>query len=269
MRKRLLVPVMMICVIFSMGISGCSGTSESDDEINYQDDEFISDLQKGLELRWDTAAKKELEDDAYYTDKQKEYYGECIHTELDILEQYVNKEFKDSKLKEKAIAYVNSLKDQEEALQQIGIDNDKFDAEWQDAYDERTKLIVDFVTNYGLSVDEAHQKDLSGLMTNGQQIVKSEKEEKQIRKMVKKIQFEQVSNDFFKEYEAIVENTTDIDFSSFSLDINLFDGDGIIIESSYASVSNFRSGSKAKFSFSTTEDFATYVIEDYDYYKDE
>ena len=54
-------------------------------------------------------------------------------------------------------------------------------------------------------------------------------------------------------------------FESFSLDINLFDSDEIIVDTEYASVSNFAPGQKAKLEFMTDVDFVKYEVS-WDYY---
>ena len=42
------------------------------------------------------------------------------------------------------------IKQQKEALKYLQVNYDKYEKLWYEAYDERTKLIVDFVDNYGI-----------------------------------------------------------------------------------------------------------------------
>lgn len=69
-------------------------------------------------------------------------------------------------------------------------------------------------------------------------------------------------------YEAVIENITDKTFEYFSIDINLLDVDGVIIESNYCSVNNFEPGKKAKIEFSTDAKFEKYELTSDYYVKD-
>ena len=83
----------------------------------------------------------------------------------------------------------------------------------------------------------------------------STKEDK-VNELANKIKFKMTKNDYgYKPYSAVAKNTSGLNFSYFNLNINLLDKDGVIIESTSASVNNFSEGAKARFEFSTDKSF--------------
>ena len=57
------------------------------------------------------------------------------------------------------------------------------------------------------------------------------------------------------QYAAVVKNTSDFNFKTFQVRVNLLDKDDVIVESTYASVNNWEAGQKAKFDFWYDGDF--------------
>lgn len=62
------------------------------------------------------------------------------------------------------------IKQQKEALKYLQVNYDKYEKLWYEAYDERTKLIVDFVDNYGLTVSDKYKSTLDDFKTNAQEV---------------------------------------------------------------------------------------------------
>ena len=84
--------------------------------------------------------------------------------------------------------------------------------------------------------------------------------------MVSDVQFKVIEDmgGGYKTYQAVVENTTSVDFKSFQVSINLLNADGVIVETTYDQVSAFKQGAKVQFEFSTDKDFtSTEVITDW------
>ena len=75
--------------------------------------------------------------------------------------------------------------------------------------------------------------------------------------MLKSIKFEKVKEEYdWKEYEAVVDNTTGVDFESFFLDVKLLDSDGVIVESIPVSPNgSWGKGQKVKLTFMTDKSF--------------
>lgn len=247
---------------------GCSsnGSKESkeSEELQYADDQFISDMAKGLQARWKLNDEDENKEDydkiALQSSEEKEMMLSYIQAELDCIEKYTDEKFKDSALQENAVTYINLLKKHKEICDYIPVDYaGKYLEEFQPIYDERSKIIEDMVNNYGLTVDEEYQETLDEFKTNSQLVKDQEAMEEAIKNMLNNIQFQMTEDDGdgWKTYQGIVENTTGKDFSNLSVNINLKNADGVIVETTYDQVSNFTNGSKAQFEFRTDKDFAS------------
>ena len=154
------------------GCGAASQTATTETEIHYADENFISDLATGLQKRWDINDVAEYEEGS---EEQKQYDTELVDAELNVLEKYQSMVFEDSKLQEYAISYINCLKQQKEAISYITADYETYDEKWSEAYNNRTKLIMTFVNDYGLKVDEAHQAALDELVANAKVVNEDEK----------------------------------------------------------------------------------------------
>ena len=114
------------------------------------------------------------------------------------------------------------------------------------------------MSDYDLSVDEAHQDLLQQFKSYGNQVKQTEENQGKIDELLNSFGFEETNNNYgYKTYNAIVENTTGIDFDIFSININLLDEDGVLVETVYASFNNWSNGVKAKFEFETDKDFSS------------
>ena len=221
--------------------------------IKYVDSDFITDLGKGLEDRW--ALSDKYDEDEDNAPSERDQLANCVDAELNVLgkKDYPNQQFEDNKLKEKAISYLNSLDDQKEALTYYDVDYSKYEEIWDPAYNERSKLITDFATNYGLSVSDKYQETLSDFATNASLVEEDEEKEQAINNLVDSISFELISDSGgWKEYEAIVENDTGYNIEYLSVDINMIDSDGVNLGYELASMSNVNNGEKAKLGFTTS-----------------
>lgn len=247
--KRVIGTFLAVCIIFG-GLVGCSS---SDEGPKYCDQEFLTALTKGLSARWDTAAKE--------GETEEEYYSRLVATELSKIESYASQPFEDTKLQEKAVSYINLLKDQEEALTYINVDYIKYNEMWEKAYNARSLAIVDFINEYELTFPAKYEDTVKEFMTNAKLVEKNQQLESQVQQMADTIVFELVSKSYgWADYEAVIENITDKTFETFNVDINLLDADGIILETAYAWVENFAPGKKAKLEFSTDTAFESYEI---------
>lgn len=264
------VAVFSLCLFVLCGCSSTNNTASSAEE-QYADQDFMNDLAKGLEDRWklsdeyNAQQEKSGKYDEIGSDGHIEAYTKSVNAELDRLADYPDKKFEDSKLKERAISYINCLNDQLEALDYASVDYEEYDTRWSKAYDKRTKLIARFVSDYGLTVDEKYQDTLDELLTNAKLVKEDDKQKRAVKKLIKKISFELESDDYgYKTYVDVVKNKTGYDFKTLSLSVNLLDKDGVIVETTYATVNNFKNGKKARIEFGTNKDFnSTEVTADY------
>lgn len=70
----------------------------------------------------------------------EEGYETATQTELDVIEKYQDLKFKDSKLKEAALAYTNELKNGLEVAKTYG--SDSFYDNWEKHYDSKTSKLI-------------------------------------------------------------------------------------------------------------------------------
>lgn len=268
MKKKLII---LLTAVMCVGLlsAGCSSNNnskneEKKEEIQYADDQFIKDMSKGLQARWTLNEQDENKEGYDQIDVQSSEYKDMmlsyVQAELDCIEKYKDEKFKDSQLQEKAISYINLLTKHKEVCDYIPVDYyGKYLDEFQSIYNERSKIIEDMANNYGLIVEEKYQSNLDEFKTNSQLVQEQDALQNSITNMLNNIQFQEVNDDGYgwKTYQAVVENTSGKDFSEFSVNINLLNADGVIVETQYDQVSNFANGAKAQFEFMTDKDFTS------------
>ena len=248
--------------------TGCSGNqqeSKQEEEIHYADEDFVKDMAKGLEARWTLNEQDESKEGYDAIDLQSSEYKDMmisyINAELDCIGKYKDEKFEDSKLQEEAISYINLLNDHIEICDYIPVDYyGKYLEEFQPIYDGRSKIIQDMADNYGLTVSDKFQSNLDEFKTNSKLVQEKDAQEQAIDSMLSNITFEEVPDEYagdWKTYQGVVENTTGSDFSTFAVNINLLNADGVIVETAYDQVSNFTNGAKAQFEFSTDKEFTS------------
>lgn len=257
--KKVYLALAMILAILLTGCGAASQTATTETEIHYADEDFISDLATGLQNRWDTQPSNGEDEVVAGSDEHKQYYTDLVDAELNVLEKYQSMPFEDSKLQEYAISYINCLKQQKEAASYITTAYETYDEKWTEAYDNRSKLIMTFVNDYGLKVDEEHQAMLDELIANAKVVNEDEKIKTTIDSMMQNLTIEVTKDESgWKTYEAVLENNTGKDFDYFQITLNIYDSDKVQIDSLYDQMQNWKNGTKAKFEFSTDKDFSSY-----------
>lgn len=270
--KRTLGSIICAVLLGTAILTGCSGSGTTHESSSaatteaapsYADQDFMNNLSKGLITRWDISDElTQKVAEGTVTMESSEYKQglvDCVNAELEAISGYKTGLFKDGNLQVLAISYINALERQLAALEDYP--TEAYEKEWETAYDERTKLLSQLVSDYNLTVDEAHQAYLDEFKAKGKQVQMKEQYQSQVDDLLASIEFEETNDEYgYREYTAVVENTTDLDFIHFSIDINLMDEDGVLLGTQYASFDNWNSGVKARFQFSTDEDFATTEI---------
>ena len=260
MRKTgMALSLVAMVIVVAFGLAACGAGQPAESSSGYADEQFVKDLSKALEARWSvteaSGSSSKGSDDA-----DREMRSKAVDAELAVLEDYTGAKFEDSALQEKAIKYVNCLKDQKASLEYYSVDNSRYKEDWSKAYDARTQLIKDFVNNYSLTVSEKNAGMLNDLLTNAKLVSEKEDQQAAVDAICASIQFQPSDSEYGKEYAAIVENTSSIDFSYFSINVNLLDADGVIVESTGDSVDNWEAGQKVRFTIHTLEDFASIIV---------
>ena len=92
-----------------------------------------------------------------------------MNAEFNTVKLYKNKRFKDDKLHEQVITYLNALEDQKKALEHF--EKSKYITEWNKAYNTRTEMLLKINSKYKLTVASKYQPDLDKLIRNGDAVV--------------------------------------------------------------------------------------------------
>ncbi|MGF6991570.1 hypothetical protein M2150_002849 [Lachnospiraceae bacterium PM6-15] len=261
--KRGLIVVLVLAI--TMAMMGCTKKEDVKEEEYFADEDFMKDLAKGLESRWDFQEQSNFDVADYYTEKHAEYFEGCVDSELDVISKYKDEKFENDKLKEKAISYINVLSDQKESLKYVTVSSEKFDQEWEKVYTERTKMLEVFVTDYDLTVNEKHQKTLDELMLKGELAREDDELKNAMSEMVAGLQFDVVDDGFgFKTCTSQIQNTAGVNFKSISLVINLLDANSTIVDTQYTFLNNLGNGQSAVVEFFTEKEFtSTDIVVDY------
>lgn len=236
-------------LLLSACLAGCA-QQEQEEGPDYADDEAVAAIADGLEERSDVADAHRAEG----TDQTTKALVETTQVEIDAVAPMRNRQFEDSRLQEAVLAYANLLDDMKTAAESSPIDDIDFIQEWTALYGERFVAIKEFVDDWGLTVDEAHQTHLDEILRNATAVEAKADVEEAAQALVASMAFEMVDNGYgFYTYTAVAENTTGIDFGSFSIRLDLYDADGVKVEETHAFTSSWPSGEKVKFeAFSQT-----------------
>ena len=165
MRSKILKSLAVI-TCFAMTILVLVGCSKADKD-GYYDNAFMTALEKGLVARWKISDKED----------SKSSYKKAVQAELDSVEEYQDKKFKNTQLKAAALDYINGLKEQKSVLKYWGADD--FDERWSAAYDKRTAALVAINKIHKIKVSEK-QDNLSELLGNGKSVNEKENLKKKL-----------------------------------------------------------------------------------------
>lgn len=244
------VAAVIACLTLALGLSACGpGNSKSGSAaIDYADDEAMAIIAKGWEKRADY-----IEENPEQSAKQ---FKGAIEEELDVDEPLKDRQFKDSKLQEKVIAYINILDEQLELTESYSETDLDFFQKWQSVYDERSSMIRDFAENYDLTVGEKYADDFNELLRNGKAADRKTAQKDAITALISNANWEAEEDPYggtFKTYVANVQNTSEYNFSDVSLNIGIYDANNVRTET-FANVTTWRKGDTVKVEFITEAD---------------
>lgn len=263
MKKIIILGVTLLSCLSVVGCSNGKEKTGSKDQkkesTSYYDESFMKAMASGLDARWDYIDSPKYKDDDTLTQLKN-----CAETEYNVLDKvpFSEKKFKDSKLKELALAYKNELEngvsiiDKETTSSLIS-----YDSPWEKHYNNRTKLIVEI--NNIKEIPVKNKKQLKDLINNGTAVKKDEELKSKIEASLSKISFtEDPQNDSssYRKYNAIVENDMGVDFKYFYANVYLEDSNGVRIETQYMHADDWNNGQKITVSFSTDIAFSSYKV---------
>lgn len=234
---------LVACVMLAFGLTACSSPKEEGPD--YADDEAMEVIASGYEKRSDVIEGQGIpEDDA----AEKKNYIEAVEAELSVTGELKSRQFEDSKLQEKVVAYINTLNDSLDVLDSYAISDFEFWDAWQKVYDERTSILKDFVDSYDLEVGEKYQGSFSELVANGKAATERSQAKDAIDGLVSSAAWEKIDEGYGSyNYVAVIENTTEYTFEDVSITLALYDAEGVKAEEGYANTQSWAPGEKVKF----------------------
>ena len=213
------------------------------------DDRFPEALLAGLEERWQLEAdlKSSGEEEAEYVLTKADWEA-LFAAEYTRLEAFKADTFQDEALGTAAMAYIRSIESSIEALDFFGTE------QWEDqyhngAYWEQAVALFEIHTVSPVAIGEAYQETFTKMINNGEIV-------KMVRELLDQIQFLHINTNADKKtFETTVKNTTSLTFEWFSLDVNLLDENGEILETNNIKVTYWKPDQKNRFNFITDQEF--------------
>jgi hypothetical protein len=251
MIKRYFVLLAALFMMVGCGNGNSNVSSSSSSEEKVYDSDFMSDLAKGLEARWELVDN--TTDD---TEMTAAHYKEALNKELEMVKEYKDKKFADSILQEYAISYINELNNGIQVADTLGADS--FYETWPAHQNQRTKILNDI--NSIQEIPVTNKETLNQLLAQGKEVEAENKKVEAINNLVSGFEFqlnEEKSDEYYKYYSAVAENTTGYNISHLSLNVKLYDENDVNIETNYAYTDDWTPGEKTQFEFSTSETFST------------
>ena len=242
-------PIHLTTFLAACGSGGASGKSV--------DESFISAAAKGLQARWDISDKQDEEGTA----STAETFTACIDAELNAISEFKEAEFEDETLGNLAKEYIEILEKSKELTANYYDKNyATFDSEYTPLNQRRSQIIKTFSEDYQLPIDDDHTDTLNTFIADANLTTA-------VQDLISSTTFEMTEDDYgWKKYQAVVENTTEKTFDSFTFDINLVDKDGVVVETQNAYTENWKPGDKHRFEFSTDAEFDKIEIEKAEWY---
>ncbi len=246
MKKFALVGVAFLTVA---SLAACSNSSQKQEERTY-DTEFVESVAKGLEARWSYQ-------DSPSAQLNKETFKTVIEKESAPVEEFADKKFQNNKLKEEALAYINSLDELEKVVDKYGAS--QFDKQWTDGNYNRSAILKEINAIEPIKVAKKYQANLDEVLTIGDNIAQENQSKEALNQFIDGITFTKKEGEdpdsVFAEYEATVENTSGLDFEFFNMTLKLKDDSDLVLDTQYITEHNWPAGEKRVISFMSDKPF--------------
>lgn len=253
---------LMIGLSLTVSLSSCS-QAEKNTEADFADAEAMEVIATGFERRADKIDElQRAGKDTQSTANLKT----IVQTELNIDQTLRNRQFKDAKLQEQIIAYINTLNDSVKLLTNSSTSSNGFLEQWNDIRDERSSLLKGFVDKYGLTVSDKYQESMDELTANGAAVNEQNETDNTINQLVETAVFNKQADGFGGfTYAATIQNTSNIAFENISIVLALYDGQNVKLGETYTSTNSWEPGETVLFEAYSNVDAAT-VRASVDYY---
>ena len=241
---------------------------------------FLENLEKGLSDRWLYADSTLNNVDIYDVKEYKNGLKEVIQKELSAIGDLSAYTFKDKDLEKLAKEYYDALNLTKEGIQYYSpeevfvsfyIDDSKFANTYHLGMYQRCIILDKLVNEYDFMKDNPKKSTLDEVLVDlddAKKFIAKHDYEIYLKDNVKLVYDEGQSDEYSSYYSTVIENNTDVEFSSVNITADALDKDGVIVEQMWGSTQNFKPGSKAKLEFwiSTEKKFDSIEVSDFDIY---
>lgn len=235
-KKYMLVMSIFTTLLFFIGCSKEKQVEQTPEQ------KFVEVFEREINKRWTESNKldsRNLNEDSY-----NEALIKIIESEVNTL-KVASESLTDVAVKEIANNYIEGTLAQIEAFK-----TNDYDLMWsyQEKADKlRKPALVALVDTYGVNIKEEHQQTYKDFKEVATVISKENKAKEYAESLALQMTFNKVEGEFGNiTYETIVENTSDITFSSLSFSIKCKDKDGVVVATEFIYLENFEPGTKEK-----------------------
>ncbi|MBE7006626.1 MAG: hypothetical protein E7424_05700 [Ruminococcaceae bacterium] len=242
--KKIIALILVLVMLFSLTACGSRPLN---------DERFVKNMQKGLEARWKISSN--LPDTYKSNAEEKESYIQCVNAELNAIGDISEYSFENSELKELAEMYNSALQTQLEGIKYFGADDNKFNMLYgQDGYYNRARVICKLVDNYGLMVSNNYTDMLDDFVSTGRVRLELDEEITAMEGIITDaVVLECLGG---TDYECFITNNTSYDLSEAQIDFNLFNDNGVLVETQTAYMNSWPAGSTNQCSIYVSKEFS-------------
>ena len=231
-------------IIATTFLVGCS--SGQKEEGPPSDKDFILNVSKGLEARWELTDN--IDTDGMSPSEEQNAYAKFLKAEKDAVGQKSQYEIKDENLKKLVDQYYTGLELQEDGIQYQGTDDyTNQEKTWVLGYNYRTLVIYKLEKDYGLTVNSKYQNTLDDFLAQYSVAKKSVTIQEYVDDLQDSIQYtkdEEKSDEYATYYKAIVENPTEYTIDSVQIQLDFLDGSGVVLYQGNDYLQNLAPGAK-------------------------
>ena len=248
----------ILIIVLSLSLFGGCGNAKTTEEAEADvgstppsDADFIANLTKGLEARWELTNSDAYSDtSAMSTAEEQKADTLFVNAELDAIGNLDDYQFEDAELKALAETYMKGLNLQKDGIPYQGTnDSANLEKTWTLGYYYRVICIADFYHNYGLTVDEKYQQTLEDFVAESTTAKKEIAIQDFVNDLAATISYtkdEESSDEYSSYYTTVIENTTEYEISTLYIYVDFLDADGVVIYQGIDSIENFQPGTKVK-----------------------
>lgn len=265
--KKIIIGILFTGMLL-FALVGCGGT-ESDENTVLTDEDFISNLGKGLEDRWDISQK---DTSMMSISESQENISKCINAEEDALLSMDRYTFEDKALEELAQQYFDALDLQREGIQYAGTEQyTEYQQTFELGYYYRIVIINDLSENFGLTVGSKYQSTLDDMLAEYNFALETVSTQEYVNELMTTLNYtkdEEKSDDYSTYYSAVIENTTDFTIDSLEINLSFLDSEGVTIYQTTDYINDFKAGDKYRSSLYVdvdTFDHIEYKVTAYSY----